>query len=108
SSMRPQASTIDAVLDGLLKARSASSQLIKVKKSDITIAGQQAKEAFLSYSAPDELESAKTKMIPVNERIMVLSYGDSFYTIRFRAPLNKYSGYNKLFTHCLKTLKFKK
>jgi len=99
--------TIEAVADDL------SGKMLKfkdgklLKKAKIKIPAGEAIELRLSFKAPEKIYSINSKLIPVNERVVILKNGDRFYTVKYENKEEDFGRFDKDFDHMVKSIRFK-
>lgn len=99
--------TIDAVADDL-SGKSLKFKDGKVlKRAKIKIPAGEAIELKFSFEALDKIYSVDSKLIPVNEKVVVLKNADRFYTVRYENKEESFDRFDKDFNHIVKSIRFK-
>lgn len=99
--------TIEAMADDLLNKTMKFEDAKVLSRSKIRLLKEDAIEIRLAYRTLDKIYSVDAKLIPVKERIVIFKSGDKFYTLRYENTEEEFSRFDKAFTHCIKTLRFK-
>lgn len=107
SKIKFQPQTIKGMEDNLLEKRLQFENAKVVSKSKTKLLGIEAIDIELAYKTLDKDDSIDAKLIPVRERIVIFKRGDRFYTLRYNNTEEEFKKFDRAFTHCIKTLRFK-
>lgn len=107
STLRPELVTLDSFLGSVTSTRMKSKDAKILSKTLREFLDLPALEALMSYQTLDEIYAVKAKLLPVKERIIVFQRKDTFYIVRYRNKEEDFGKVDKVFTHCIETLKFK-
>ena len=107
STLKPEMATLESFTRGFTSARLKSKDAKVLSQSPIRIIGLPAFETRISYQAPDEIYAVKANFLPIKEHIIVFQRKDTFYIVRYRNKEEEFNNLDGVFTHCIKTIKFK-
>ena len=107
STLKPERATLESFARGFASARLKSKDAKLLSQSPIRIIGLPAFEIQMSYQALDEIYALQANFLPSKERVIVFQRKDNFYIVRYRNREEEFNNFDGVFTHCIKTIKFK-
>ena len=98
--------TIDGMLEDLIRRHMKYNSAKVVSKTRRNILGEDAFDVKFSYRSLNSFESAKAKIVPMKERVIIFKKDDKFYSIRYETLAENFNKYEKAFDHIVKSIKF--
>lgn len=103
----PRGGTLETLADGLSdnKLKYEGGKLLN--RARIKIPAGEAIKLNFSYKALNKIYSIDSKLIPVEEKVVILINGGRFYTIRYENKEDDFNRFDKDFDHIIKSIRFK-
>ena len=98
-------STIQTVTENILKSWMEFSEAKVLKGSSIRLLSTRATDTYLSMKMPENMESLRSKMVPVKARIVAVRSGGKYYVLKLVTRQEEFDRYNKAFNRTLRTFR---
>lgn len=92
--------------DRLLKLRDFQDSSL-VSKSKTRVFWTEARDIELAYKAPDQIYNKDAKIISIKERDVALIKDNKLYVFKYDNTAEDFSGLEKAFYHCVRSVKLK-
>lgn len=98
---------LEALADGLSDGKLKFKDGKLLNRRRIKIPAGEAIELSFSYKALNKIYSVDSKLIPFEEKVIILIKGGRSYTIRYENKEDDFSRFDKDFDHIVKSIRFK-
>lgn len=103
----PRGGTLETIADGLSDNKLKYKDGKLLNRARIKIPAGEAIELSFSYKALNKIYSIDSKLIPVEEKVVILINGGRSYTIRYENKEDDFNRFDKDFGHIVKSMRFK-
>lgn len=108
ASVKPEISSPASMADAFVAQKLKLREARLLKRSPLTLGyAAGAEDLLFSYTLLDKLYSLDAKPIAAQERIVIFKRGDMFYIVSYQSAQKDFYRFDKAFTRCLKSLRFK-